>query len=84
MAQLEVGKKMVRGPTNFWDFSHFCYRALVWLPIRTCKPQWHHCLKKLRTAFFSQICYRVFHYTLTISILFYCTHYTLTVTVDIF
>ena len=32
MAQLEVGEILVRGPTNFWDFSHFCYRTLVWLP----------------------------------------------------
>ena len=52
MAQLEVGKKMVRGPTNFWDFSHFCYRAMVWLPIHTCKPQWHHCLKKITHSIF--------------------------------
>ena len=80
MAQLEVGEILARGPTNFWIFSHFLHRVnltATWgYRIHYRKPLWHHCLKKLHTAFFSQICYRVFPYALTIH---YCKHYTHTV-----
>ena len=52
MAQLEVGEILVRGPTNFWDFSHFYYKTNLGLP----DPQWETNLAPL----FKKITHSIF------------------------